>query len=191
MPIANQRHARLRDDLVELILAEGFGSLTIADIARRLHCSKTTIYALGGSKEQVTTNAVRHYFREATVLIEARTAAADGAAEKIVAYLRAIAAGLRRASPEFIADLSLLQPAKEIYEQNTAAAALRVAQLIDEGVRAGEFRRVHASFVADTVAATIQRIQSGSVYEATGVGDAEAFDALADLVLNGIRTAGR
>ena len=185
---ATQRHAQIRDELLELILAEGFRSFTIADLAGRLHCSKTTLYALGDSKEQVTVNSVKYFFRQSTLVIEERTAAADGSAAKIVAYLRAVADGLRRASPEFIADLAALQPAREIYERNTALGAQRVAELIDEGVKEGDFRHVHAAFIADTVAATMQRIQTGQVHDATALSDAEAYEQLADLVLNGIRT---
>lgn len=183
-----ERHSQIRDELLELILSEGFLALTIADLASRLHCSKTTLYALGSSKEQVTVNAVKHFFRQSTLAIEDRTAAADGSADKIVAYLRAVADGLRRASPEFIADVGALPPAREIYERNTAVAAHRVAELIDEGVNTGEFRQVHATFIADTVAAIMQRIQAGRVRDATGLSDAQAYDQLADLVLNGIRT---
>ena len=57
-----------------------------------------------------------------------------------------------------------------------------------DGVAAGEFRAVHAAFVADAVAATMQRIQSGAVLAATGLSDAEAYDQLAALALDGIRS---
>jgi hypothetical protein len=55
-------------------------------------------------------------------------------------------------------------------------------------VASGDFRDVHAAFVADTVAGTMQRIQSGDVLRTTGLHDAEAYDELARLVLRGIRS---
>ena len=57
-----------------------------------------------------------------------------------------------------------------------------------DGVAAGEFRAVHAAFVADAVAATMQQIQSGAVLAVTGLSDAEAYDRLAALALDGIRS---
>jgi hypothetical protein len=102
-------------------------------------------------------------------------------------YLRAIGDALRPASAVFMADLAAHAFAREIYEQNTAIAAWRVRELIGEGVASGEFRPVHASFVAGTAAATMERIQSGAVLTATGLGDADAYDELAALVLEGIR----
>ncbi|MDW5595786.1 TetR/AcrR family transcriptional regulator [Conexibacter stalactiti] len=193
MPVGVARpSAGLLDDLLELFLAEGFGHFTLAQLAARLRCSKTTLYTLGHSKEQLTANALKQFFRTSAEAVERRTAAADAPADRIATYLRAVADALRPASPAFMADVAAQPLAREIYERNTAIAAERVAQLIADGVRAGDFRDVHAAFVADTVAATMQRIQTGQVLAATGLHDADAYDELAALVLDGIRSgAGR
>jgi AcrR family transcriptional regulator len=184
---ATPRRAELLDDLVALFLAEGFRHLTLADIAARLRCSKSTLYALGQTKDQVTVNVVRRFFRVATGQVESAIAAQETPGERIAAYLHAIGDALRPASAAFMTDLAGHPFAREIYAQNTAIAARRVQELIAEGVAAGEFRPVHASFAADTVAATMARIQNGAVLAATGLGDADAYDELAGLVLDGIR----
>jgi AcrR family transcriptional regulator len=183
----SDRAEELADQLVDLFLAEGFRHLTLSAIAARLRCSKSTLYALGQTKEQVTVNVVRRFFRDATERVEAATGAAAADGERIVAYLRAIGDALRPASAAFMSDLAGHALAREIYQQNTAIAARRVRELIADGVRTGEFRPVHAWFVADTVAATMERIQSGAVQAATGLPDADAYDELATLVLEGIR----
>lgn len=170
-----------------LFLAEGFRHLTLSDIAARLRCSKSTLYTLGQTKEQVTVNVVRRFFRDATARVEAATGSHGAQGDRIVAYLRAIGDALRPASAAFMADLAAHAFAREIYQQNTAIAARRVRELIADGVRIGEFRPVHASFVADTVAATMERIQNGAVLAATGLGDADAYDELAALVLEGVQ----
>lgn len=185
-PATTARRAELLDALVALFLAEGFRAFTLAELAARLRCSKTTLYALGQTKEQVTVNAVRHFFRTATENVEAEVARRRTPATRIVAYLQAIGTELRSASPAFMADLAAHDAAREVYERNTAAAAERVRRIITAGVGTGEFREVHAAFVADAVAATMQRIQSGAVLAATGLSDAEAYDQLATLVLDGI-----
>ena len=74
-----------------------------------------------------------------------------------------------------------------IYEQNTLTAARRVRELIDDGTRAGAFRRVPAAFVAEVVTATMRRIISGEIAAATGLSDAEACSELAKLVVAAIR----
>jgi AcrR family transcriptional regulator len=204
---AARRREELLDELVALFLAEGFRQFTLTDLAARLHCSKSTLYALGQTKDQVTVNAVRRFFRTATAQVESAVAgpapasaalagtglAGTGlagtapAGERIAAYLRAIGAALRPASARFMADLTAHPFAREVYQQNTAIAARRVGELIAEGVGTGEFRPVHAAFVADTAAAMMERIQSGAVLATTGLADADAYDELAALVLEGIR----
>jgi AcrR family transcriptional regulator len=184
----NRRREELLDQLVSLFLAEGFRHLTLDDLSARLHCSKSTLYALGQTKDQVTVNVVRRFFRAATGQVESAVAAPAPAGERIARYLNAIGDALRPASAAFTADLAAHPFAREIYEQNTAIAARRVRELIAEGVTSGEFRPVHAAFVADTAATTMARIQSGAVLAATGLADADAYDELAALVLDGIRS---
>jgi hypothetical protein len=98
-----------------------------------------------------------------------------------------VAEALRPASRAFRDDLAHFRPAAEIYEQNTAAAAQRVRELIDDGTRAGAFRQVPAAFVAEVVTATMRRITSGEIRAATGLTDAQAYTELAQLVVAAIR----
>lgn len=182
------RSARLLDELVALFLAEGFAAFTLADLAARLHCSKTTLYGLGHSKEQLTVNAVNCFFRDATRAVEAATARESDPAVRIVAYLEAVADALRPASVAFMADLAAHPATRAAYERNTQAASQRVSTLINEGIDRGAFRPVHGAFVADMTAAAMSRIQTGQVFAMTGMHDADAYHELALLILNGIRS---
>jgi AcrR family transcriptional regulator len=181
-----QRQSELVDQLVALLLAEGFAHLTQDQLAARLRCSKSTLYALAGSREQLVRAAVVHFFRVATGRVEAQVAATAGARAQIAAYLRAVADELRPASEQFMADLDAFAPAREVYQRNTVLAARRVQQLIASGVASGELRDVHAAFVADVVASSMVRIQQRRVASATGLDDAQAYTELAALVLHGI-----
>lgn len=184
------RHEELRDALVALFLAEGFAGFTLADLSARLHCSKSTLYALGYSKEAVTVNALRRFFQAATARIEQRVAApAADPGERIVAYLSGVADELRAAGPQFMRDVAAHPAARAVYEQNTRIAAARVRELIADGVDGGQFRPVHGAFVADVVAGVMVRIQSGDMGRAVALSDADAYDELAALVLSGIRSA--
>ena len=186
--LVSRRREELLDQLVSLFLAEGFRHFTLDDLSARLHCSKSTLYTLGQTKDQVTVNVVRRFFRTATGQVESAIADRRFAppGERIAGYLHAIGDALRPASAAFMADLAAHAFAREIYEQNTAIAARRVGELIAAGVSGGEFRPVHAAFVADTAAATMARIQSGAVLAATGLADADAYDELAAILLEGI-----
>ncbi|MFZ1114924.1 MAG: TetR/AcrR family transcriptional regulator [Propionibacteriaceae bacterium] len=181
------RQLHLRDALVDLVLAQGFSHLTMDDFAAQLNCSKRTLYALAASKEQIAVLAVRQFFKRATEQVEAAIARTRAPANRVTRYLEAVAEELRPASRAFRDDLANFRPATEIYEQNTLTAARRVRELIDEGTKAGAFRRVHAAFVSEVVTATMRRITSGEIAAATGLSDAEAYSELAQLVVAAIR----
>ncbi|HZA03412.1 MAG TPA: TetR/AcrR family transcriptional regulator [Propionibacteriaceae bacterium] len=186
-PRLTSRQTHLRDALVEMVLREGFSRLTMDQVAAGLNCSKRTLYALAASKEQLAVLAVRHFFKRATEQVETAIAATRNPARRVTGYLEAVAEALRPASRAFRDDLAHFAPAAEIYEQNTVAAAHRVRELIDEGTRAGVFRRVPAQFVSEVVTATMRRITSGEITAATGLSDAEAYAELARLVVAAVR----
>jgi AcrR family transcriptional regulator len=180
------RRQQLFDELVALILAEGFASFTLDDLAARLRCSKRTLYSLAGSKEQLVRAAVVHFFRRATQHVEAALAQYREPAERIVGYLRAVAAELAPASAAFFTDLAAFPPAGQVYQRNTQIAARRVTELIDAGVAEGAFREVNPAFVGDAVTSMMVRIQGRQVAATTGLDDAEAYEQLAELVLHGL-----
>lgn len=181
-----RRQGELFDQLVALFLAEGFADLTIDAIAARLRCSKTTLYALAGSRDELVRAVVGHFFRGATERAEARLAGGAGDRERVVAYLQAVATELEPASPAFFDDIAASPAAREVYERNTRAAARRMEQLVADGVASGAFRPVHVGFVADVLTAAMVRIQQRQVVAATGLEDAQAYSELAALVVRGL-----
>ncbi|MGB3356318.1 MAG: TetR/AcrR family transcriptional regulator [Mycobacterium sp.] len=183
---ATRRRTELFDSLTDLLLSEGFAHLTLEDMAARLRCSKSTLYTLAGSKEQLVQAATVHFFRAATEFVESRVASALGARGRIAAYLSAVGTALDPASDQFMVDLDAFAPARAVYERNTRIAAHRVQELIAEGVAAGDFRDVHAAFAADLVATVMVRIQQRVVRENTGLDDADAYRELAAILTGGI-----
>jgi AcrR family transcriptional regulator len=181
-----RRQAELLDQLEQLFLAEGFARFTLDDLALRLRCSKSTLYALAGSKEQLAHRVIKYFFRKATDAVESHTETEQDPALRVTAYLSAVARALAPAGPAFRRDLDGFAPGREVYERNTAMAAERVRQLIAEGVSQGRFREVHPALVADTVTTLMLRIGRGDTARATGLDDAAAYRELAALLLHGI-----
>ncbi len=184
------RREELLGQLVDVLLSEGFAHLTLDDLAARLHCSKRTLYALADSKEHLVRAAVVHFFRTATGRVESAVTTATEPAERLVAYLRAVAAELAPASPQFFDDVAAFPPAAEVYQRNTRIAADRVQQVIREGVVEGVFREVDAAFAADVITSVMVRIQQRQVAASTGLDDAAAYEQLTGLLLRGLSKEG-
>lgn len=186
---ATARREELLAGLLELFLAEGFLRFGVGELAERMRCSRTTLYSLAPTKEQLVVKVVRSWFKEGAVSIEAAVAASDDPVVRIERYLGAVSATLEPASTRFRADLAEFAPAAEIYRRNTEVAVERVRTLVTEGVEAGALRAVDAVFVGAVAARVMTGIQGGEIGAATGLDDAAAYEHLADLLLNGLRIA--
>lgn len=181
------RQQKLLAELEDLFLAKGFAEFTLDDLAAQLSCSKSTLYQLAPSKEQLATTVVRRYFKGAAVAIEQQIAGLTDAREIIGGYLAGISEQLNRASAAFLHDVNAFPPARAEYEANSRVAAQRIRAFISAGVADGLFRDVHASLIAEMVTVLVEAIQSGMIGARTGVTDAEGYTALAELLLDGLR----
>ncbi len=181
-----RRQNELFERLTEILAAEGFKVLTLDQLADRLRCSKTTLYAIADSKASLVVEVAKDFFRESTAEVEARVAAATDPRAKIVEYLTAVSERLRPLSREFMEDMAGFAPAADVYRQNTYAAANRIRELIAEGIEAGVFRPVHAAFAAEMTAATMVRIQSGDMFRRLEISDADAYAELSSLLIGAL-----
>lgn len=182
-----RRVEQRREELMRHMLVEGFAELTVADMATALGCSKRTLYEIAPSKEQLATSSVRLFFRRATEQVEAELRRVRSPERRVERYLESVAAALEPASRTFLYDMTSFAPTRELYEQNTLAASIRVRELIDEGVAAGRFRSVPTAFIGEVVTATMRRIGSGEIARNTGLTDAESYSNLAKLVVAAVR----
>jgi AcrR family transcriptional regulator len=187
-PGRTSRQADLFDALLGIFLAEGFAQFTLADLAARLRCSKSTLYALAHSKEQLAVAVARHFFRAAAERIERDVAAvaATRPADTVGAYLGGVARELRPASAAFRRDLAANPATRAEYERNTRIAAGRIRELVAAGVDAGVFRGADAAFVGQAATAVMVAIQRGDITAATGLSDADAYAELARLLRHGL-----
>lgn len=184
------RQRTLLSELVELLSRTGFASLTLDELAAQLHCSKTTLYGIAPSKEQLVVKVVVAFFRTAADRVEQRLLHSSGPVERVSDYLDAVAAELGAASRAFMIDIAEFPPAREVYERNTALAAARVRELVDEGFAAGDMRGVDAAFVGVALSVVMSAISRGEIAAATGLSDADAYRRLTEIVLYGITERG-
>jgi AcrR family transcriptional regulator len=178
----------LIERLIDVFLREGFMELSIDDMARRLRCSKTTIYGVAESKQQVIAVVVRGFFRRATERVEQQIEPVDAAStERIRAYLMAIAAELAPASPEFFADLDAYAPTREIYLENTRIAGERLKAIILQCVPAAS--QSEALFIGSVAASVMAAIHRGEIEAVAGLDDSAAYRALARLIVAGVEAS--
>ncbi len=169
---------------MEMFLAEGFLSFSLEDLAVRLQCSKSTLYGVAPSKEQLITAVVRAFFRRATDRVEERLERESDPVARIGTYLEAISGELSPASTSFFHDLGEFGPAREIYLRNTAIAARRVQDLVTAAKSEGQ--QLDAAFIGAVAGTVMEAIQRGEIESMTSLNDAASYRLLADLIVAGV-----
>jgi AcrR family transcriptional regulator len=177
------RRDELLTRLEQLILAEGFANLTVDELASRLQCSKSTLYAIASGKERLVTTALKHFFKAAAARIEARVETISDPADRIGTYLASVGDEMRKMSQACHLDMVSHDANFEIWALNAHASAQRVREFIRDGVAAGRFRGMHAEFVGESVSLLVDGIQHGELLERTGLSSGEAYSELSELVL--------
>lgn len=188
--MSDERREEMLQRLEELFLAEGFSALTIDDIAARMQCSKSTLYAVASSKEQVVTATMKRFFREAAAVVESNVARIADPRERIATYLASVGDRMRRMSAACYDDMTSFEATDEIYQLNARASARRVRELVRDGVDAGVFRSVHAEFVAEATSLIIDGIMHGQLLDRTGLSSGDAYVELSTLVLDALTNDG-
>ncbi len=184
---ASVRRDELIDGLISLVIRDGFLHLSIEDLARELKRSKTTLYSVADSKEQIFVAIARAFFRRATDRIEQRLSESDERVNRIGSYLQAISQEFASASPRFFADLDEFAPTREIYRANMTVAAERVRELVLEAVP--ETSRSDATFVGAVAGQIMEAIHRGEIEHSTQLDHPAAYRALAKLLVAAITTA--
>src|SRR5690348_14776875 len=94
----------------DIVLSEGFTSVTMDEVAQRLGCSKATLYSVAGTKEQMVQTITRRFFVEAAAQIEAKVATESDSRQRIRTYLSGVGSAMRRHSPAFYDDMVSYAP---------------------------------------------------------------------------------
>jgi AcrR family transcriptional regulator len=156
------------------------------DFAARLRCSKSTLYRLAPSKEQLVLVVARHFFSGAATRIEAAVAEASTSIAKVATYLTSVGREMSRGSRAFHEQMASEPFTSELYLNQAHTAAARVRQLIHEGVRNNAFQVADPEFAGQVVAVVLDSIHLGGFALMSGDTPADAHAKLSELVLYGL-----
>jgi AcrR family transcriptional regulator len=182
----SRRQSEIFDQILDLYTSSGFSTFTLEQVASRLKCSKSTIYSIAPSREQLAVTITVYFFQRAARRIDEKVDRELDPTVRLETYVRGVAEELHAASAKFMDDIAAFEPTRRLYELNTSIAASRIRELIAAGVEADAFRSIQSAFVAEVVSAAMVSIQTRQMAASTGLSDAAAYNALADLIVHGI-----
>ncbi len=181
-----KRLQQLLDALVELFTQEGFAHFTLDELAARLHCSKASLYRLAPSKEQLVLAVLEWRFQKFEERVEAKIAQCPSARERLIALLDVMREANDKASRALLDDIMTTKWTRDIWQEHGTLHSQRLARVMAEGVKSGEFHCVSPDFVGFAAAYLLGSIRYGIAARSSGLDDDEAYAALCELVFAGL-----
>jgi AcrR family transcriptional regulator len=175
-------------DQMERLIAGGFATLTMAELAAGLNCSLRTLYALAPSRDELVLIVVdRNLWR---VGRSARDAVREDLAplDAVRAYLEAATVAVSGWTEAFARDLVAVPAAQELEEGHNEYLFDVTRTLLDLAVARGDIADVDTAAVARVLAGLGRFFSRPQVISSLESSPKEAADQVVDLVLRGLRS---
>ncbi len=176
-------------DVVEAVfLRVGIRAVRIGELASEASCSRSTLYELAPSKEDllllVLDRMMRRIMRRGARAIEQ----AKDPVDRVRAMTTSGALDLAALGPRFLEAVQHHPPARLLFDRRIAEGRDALASLLEDAVSAGQFRPVNAAVVADAIVAVVLRFTDPEFVRSTKVSSSSALAELVDVLLDGLRS---
>lgn len=187
-PPTTPRQERLLDELETIFLREGFRDVTVAELAKRLRCSRRSFYELAPSKEALFLRVFDRYL--ADLRAQGRRGAEGAPPERAFEpYLSPAIEAARKLSTTLMRDVRAYAPAEAMWQAHTRERMRGLRELVQRCVDLGLFRGIDACLVAEVMAASLRRIGDPGFLAESGLTYREAVSELYALMLRGLTRA--
>lgn len=181
-----ERQRQILDEL-EVLVADGFAELTMAELAARLNCSLRTLYALAPSRYELVMIVIdRSLWR---IGRQARDAIGDDLSplDAIRAYLQAATVAVSGWTEAFARDLAAAHEAQQLQHGHNEYLFAVTRTLLDLAVERGDIAAVDTSAVARVLAGLGSFFSRPAVIPTLRSSPKQAADDVVDLILAGLR----
>jgi AcrR family transcriptional regulator len=171
------RLRRLLQDLESLMITEGFLQLSTDDIARRLRCSKATLYRLAPSREDLFELVIERSLARMRDRGRQKLAAEETWEARFVGFLiEPLRTWTREVSYNFIRDMRTFPGGNRLWLAHEDKRMETLETIITEGARAEAFHPVHARLAADLILTTVKRAMEPDFAASVGLSINDAFE---------------
>jgi len=157
-PQLSERVERLLDEAEALFIQEGFMHLSTDDLARLLHCSKRTLYAIARGRENffatVMTRRLSRLEREQVAKVEA----APSVEAAILVCIESSVETLESISAVYLRDLMRFPPGERAVRRTFTQLTDALTKVIEQGEREKVFRKIAPQVAAEALLASVRRM---------------------------------
>lgn len=190
VPEPREFSARLSEvlDIVEAVfLRDGLRPVRINQLTEEARCSRSTLYELAPSKEELFLLVLDRFIRRTRLRTHEAMATAPDPVHRLKAALSESAAGLALLSPVFAEAVRDYPPARVLYDQHAREARANLRQLVDDAISVGAFRPVDTAVVAEALQAVVDRFLDPNFARTTELEVGGALTAFFDMLVNGLQ----
>jgi AcrR family transcriptional regulator len=192
--LVNGPYSARREEILDVaeavFLRDGLRDFRIGALAAEASCSRSTLYELAPSKEEllllVLDRMLRRIMRHGAEAIER----ADDPAGRVEAMLTSGALDFAPLGPQFLDAVRGDVPARSLFEQRIAESQEILEGLIADAVAAGQFRAVDPAIAADAIMAIVLHFSDPHASRARVHGSTSRLAELIDVFLDGLRAPG-
>jgi AcrR family transcriptional regulator len=183
---------RQRELLVQLgpLFAQGFGDLTMAEIASELGCSLRTLYGVAPSRDDLVLAVLDTHLwrigREAMGTLDPDAPPLDA----LRTYLSAATVAVAGTTAAYARDLGSMAAAQRRNQEHASYVVAVVQALLDWAIERGDIAPVDSAAVARTLATLGQDFVRPEVLTTLRSTPKAAADELVDIILRGLPRPG-
>ena len=146
-----QRLGRVIEEAESLFVEEGFLHFGTMDLARRLRCSKRTLYSIAPTREKFFELIVEHHVERMNREMVAAAAAAPDCVAALIAPMETAIAAFGSESSRFNHDVKSFPAGLRVLKRTNSQRMRLTEETIARGVRTGAFRKVDPHLVAAAI----------------------------------------
>lgn len=181
------RRIEILEGTQAIVLREGFRSLRLGDLAKRLSSSNTTLYQLASTKDELVMLAVDRWYRASGATTWRAAVAAPDPVARLERWLLGGVEGVRVASSAFWNDAASHAGVAQLVESYRRYYIAVLEALVRDGIERHCFRPLDPRMVAVVVDAAAGRLHDPREdADLAAYSPAERGEQLVDLILHGI-----
>jgi AcrR family transcriptional regulator len=150
--------SRVLDEAEDLFTQEGFLHFSTDDLARRLRCSKRTIYAIAPGREKFFEAVIAQKVTKARDITIAAIRNAPSVQAAVQGCIRLSVEQAQKVSPIWLRDTRLFPAGRRVLEKWRAAIADDLEHLIERGVKEDLFRQIDPRVAAEALLTSVLRM---------------------------------
>lgn len=180
------RQREILDELEKLFAVEGFGDLTMAEIAAEVNCSLRTLYGISPSKEELVLAVVDRRLRRIGRAAMEPLRASMSPLEALRAYLQAANEAVQPSTVAYARELADIPGASRLLDAHESYVIAVTRSLLDRAVAEGLIPSVDTAAVAHVLGGLGREFARPDAAAVAGASPKATADAIAEIMLRGL-----